>query len=188
MAEPAAILFLDLSKAFDKVVRETLFGMRSGEINIETRLLGLGLPHTAAKHVGAYIDKSGGILREIGVPDVTAQLVADLHDGVWFHLTPTGRTIVTRKRTHARAASLVPSCFSCSTDVCCASFARFQRRKCVCDTIRMTFCLEPCMRRNEVSRAHKTTTLRAVTKLKGKEDDRTGACQRTIARQALRRI
>ena len=28
------------------------------------------------------------------------------------------------------------------------------------------------MRRHEVSRAHKTTTLRAVTKLKGKEDNR----------------
>ena len=81
-----------------KVVCETLFGMRSGEINIETRLLGLGLSHTAAEHMGAYIDKCGGLLREIGVPDVIAQLVADLHDGVWFHLTPTGRTIVTRKK------------------------------------------------------------------------------------------
>ena len=34
----------------------------------------------------------------------------------------------------------------------------------VCDTVRMTFLLEPCMRRHEVSRAHKTATLRAVTK------------------------
>ena len=58
----------------------------------------------------------------------------------------------------------------------------------VCDTVRMTFSLEPCMRRHEVSRAHKTTTLRTVTKLKGKEDNRTGACQRTRARQALHRI
>ena len=69
------ILFLDLSKVFDKVVRETLFGMRNGEINIETHLLGLGLSQAAAKHMAACIDKSGGLLREIGVPDVIAELV-----------------------------------------------------------------------------------------------------------------
>ena len=41
-----------------------------------------------------------------------------------------------------------------------------------CDTVRTTFLLEPCMRRHEVSRAHRTKTLRAVTKLKGKRKQR----------------
>ena len=41
-----------------------------------------------------------------------------------------------------------------------------------CDTVRTIFLLEPCMRRHEVSRAHKTKTLRAVTKLKGKREQR----------------
>ena len=44
------------------------------------------------------------------------------------------------------------------------------------------------MRRHEVSRAHKTKTLRAVTKLKGKGINGTGACQLTRAQQALHRI
>ena len=92
-------MFLDLSKAFDKGVRETLFGMHSGEISIETRLLALVLSQAAAKHIAAHIDKSGGLLRDIGVPDVIAELVADLNDSAWFHLTPTGRTIVTREGT-----------------------------------------------------------------------------------------
>ena len=66
------------------------FGMGSGEIGVETHLLGLGLSEAAAEHMAAYIDKSGGLLRKIGVPDVIAELVADLHDGAWFHLTLTG--------------------------------------------------------------------------------------------------
>ena len=45
--------WLNLSKAFDKVVRETLFGIRSGEITKETHLLGLGLSQAAAEHMAA---------------------------------------------------------------------------------------------------------------------------------------
>ena len=44
------------------------------------------------------------------------------------------------------------------------------------------------MRRHEVSRAHKTKTLRAVTKLKGKGINGTSACQLTRAQQALHMI
>ena len=73
LGKPAGILFLDLRKAFDKIVRETLFGC--GEINIETHLLGLGLSQAEAKHMAGHIDKSGGLLRETGVPDVIAKLV-----------------------------------------------------------------------------------------------------------------
>ena len=103
LGKPAGTLSLDLSKAFDKVVCEKLFGKRSGEINIETHLLGLGLSQAAAKHMAAYTDKSCGLLREIGVSDVIAELVADLHDGAWFHLAPSAKE-------RARAASLVPCC------------------------------------------------------------------------------
>ena len=42
-----------------------------------------------------------------------------------------------------------------------------------CDTVRTIFFLEPCIRRREVSRAHKTKTLRAVTKLKGEGNNGT---------------
>ena len=44
------------------------------------------------------------------------------------------------------------------------------------------------MRRHDVSRAHKTKTLRAVTKLKGKGINVTGACQLTRAQQVLHMI
>ena len=44
------------------------------------------------------------------------------------------------------------------------------------------------LRRHEVSRAHKTTTMRAVTKNERKEDNRTSACKRTRARQARHKI
>ena len=93
------MLFLDLSKPFDKVVRETLIEMRSGEINIEAHLVGLGLTQAAARHMATSISESGGLLRELGVPDAIAELVADLRDGAWFHHTSSGRTIVTRKGT-----------------------------------------------------------------------------------------
>ena len=44
------------------------------------------------------------------------------------------------------------------------------------------------MRRHEVGRAHKTKTLRAVTKLKGKGINGTGACQLTSATQDLNKV
>ena len=58
---------------------------------------------------------------------------------------------------------------------------------CACDTVRTIFSLEPCMRRHEVSRAHKTKTLRAVTKLKGKGINGTGACHQS-ATQDLNKV
>ena len=57
-----------------------------------------------------------------------------------------------------------------------------------CETVRTILLLEQCMRRHEVSRAHKTTTLRAVTTLKGKGNNGSGACQLTRAQQALHTI
>ena len=59
---------------------------------------------------------------------------------------------------------------------------------CTCDTVRTIFSFEPCMRSHEVSRAHKTKTLRAGTKLKGKGINGTSACQLTRAQQALHKI
>ena len=114
LGEPAGMLFLDLSKPFDKVVRETLIEMRSGEINIE---VGLGLTQAAARHMATTISESGGLLRELGVPDLTCVTVR----GFITHplVAPSSRA-----KERARAASSVPCCLVCSTAVCCVSFAR----------------------------------------------------------------
>ena len=90
------MLCLDPNKAFDKEVRETLIEVRSGD-NIEHHLVGHGLTSAAAKHMATCTSESGGLRRELGVPDVIAEMVADLHD--------------------ARAACSVPCCSICSTGV-----------------------------------------------------------------------
>ena len=122
LGKPAGMLFLDLSKAFDKVVRETLTEVRGGEINIEAHLVGHVLTQAAAKHMATCISESGGLLRELGVPDVIVEFAVDRRLRGFITHPLVERS--SRAKEHARAASSVPCCLTCSVGVCCVSFAR----------------------------------------------------------------
>ena len=92
----AGVLFLDLVKAFDKVVRETLFGVQCGDAEATAHLTELGLPPPVATTLTDYIMSSGGLLAELRVPVRVQRLVAELHNGTWFTLSAGGKIITTQ--------------------------------------------------------------------------------------------
>ena len=90
----AALLFVDLSKAFDLAVREILFGWAPSFTGDKTALMRQrGLNEENAKSMAGWIDDTGGILNDAGVPEVVRRLAASLHDGSWFDITsPAGHS------------------------------------------------------------------------------------------------
>ena len=78
-------LFLDLIKAYDRVIRELVLGWPS---NIETTgldyLLNLGVNTSAAEWIAAFVDRTGGLLKLWGVDPKVRVLIAAMHTGSWF--------------------------------------------------------------------------------------------------------
>ena len=114
MEVSAAILYIDLSKAFDVAVREILLGWppkedMSPEMKRE-RLVKAGIAADDADEMVAYIDRTGGILEELGVDPTTRALMSEMHLGAWFSLDhESGEVIVTSRggRQGCRLGSLV---------------------------------------------------------------------------------
>ena len=80
-----AILYVDLSKAFDFAIREVLLGWRPSFDGDKLQLLmSHGLSRNDALEMIRYIDETGGLLREIGVDEDVRALFSSLHDGAWF--------------------------------------------------------------------------------------------------------
>ena len=73
------VLFLNLEKAFDKVIREIASGWPK---NLETShvdyLLSLGLPHDTATWICTYIDRVGPVFSPWGVDERAQELIKAL--------------------------------------------------------------------------------------------------------------
>eukprot|EP00959_Pyramimonas_sp_CCMP1952_P180359 3771774-Pyramimonas_sp.AAC.1 len=82
------ILFIDLSKAFDKTCRELVVGWPGGlgpeRADRVQHLLSMGVSAHAADHIYTYLEKHGPILQQWGADDATIAMPASLHDGCWF--------------------------------------------------------------------------------------------------------
>ena len=81
---PAAILFMDLSKAFDKLVRQVVFGVSGArgdtDMIIDT-LVRSGVDTAAASHLAPIIASSGGLLHQLKVPaHIICNMVGRLYD------------------------------------------------------------------------------------------------------------
>ena len=97
---PSALIFLDLSKAFDRLVREVAFwvaGANGNPAAIASALRASGVPQEVVEHLVPYILEHGGLLEELLVPRHICDLVARLHEDTWFQLQAGGRFIVTRR-------------------------------------------------------------------------------------------
>ena len=97
---PEAILFMDLSKASDKLVREVASGVSEahGDIDMITdALLKSGVDSVAASHLAPIVASSGGLLRQLRVPAHICNLVGRLHDQTWFQIEPGGKLIMTTR-------------------------------------------------------------------------------------------
>ena len=73
------VLFLDLEKAFDRVIREIVFGWPQNlEASHMDYLLSLGLPEDAAGWICSYIDSFGSVFAQWSVDDKVVALINSL--------------------------------------------------------------------------------------------------------------
>ena len=73
------VLFVDLVKTFDKVIRELVFGIPPGVTDVNTHLSDLGLSMSQLNVVTSVIARHGSLFAMIGVDPRVIQLVRNLH-------------------------------------------------------------------------------------------------------------
>ena len=89
---PCALVFADLVKAFDRVLRAVVMGDSSidgegssGE-RVRERWIEAGVPADVVNDAIAYVQTTGGVLSEAELHPGVLRLLRDLHDGTWFQL------------------------------------------------------------------------------------------------------
>ena len=108
------LVFCDLSKAFDKLVRETVFGW-SDDVEPEhrfQRLLDLGLDEHTAVKLQEYIDKNGTAMSQAGASPEAVDLMRSLHSAAWFQVGAESATPVVTKRGGRQGCKLGPLVFN----------------------------------------------------------------------------
>ena len=87
---PCALIFADLVKAFDRVLRAVVMGGRSinsdpasGD-HVRERWSESVVPGKVINDANAYVRKTGGVLSEAALHPGVLHLLRDLHDGTWF--------------------------------------------------------------------------------------------------------
>ena len=89
---PCSLIFADLVKAFDRVLRAVVMGDSS--INhdpasgghVRERWSESGVPDKIVHDAIAYVRKTGGVLSEAALHPGVLHMLRDLHDGTWFRL------------------------------------------------------------------------------------------------------
>jgi len=90
-------LFIDLVKAFDRIIRQIVFGW--GELAEERRipfLRSLNVSEKAAKWIKDYIDERGGVFEQWGVSESATGMARTLHEDAWFRVTGSEKVITSR--------------------------------------------------------------------------------------------
>ena len=89
---PCALIFADLVKAFDRVLRAVVMGdcsinddAASGG-HVRERWNESGVPDKVVDDAIAYVRKTGGVLSEAALHPGVFHMLRDLHDGTWFRL------------------------------------------------------------------------------------------------------
>ena len=94
----SAILFVDLTKAFDLIVREIILGWPSDGMTDKISFLeSVGLHKEAAEHFCAILDRDGPLLSQIGVPTHAVKLLRSLHNASWFSIRDSERVLLVAK-------------------------------------------------------------------------------------------
>jgi hypothetical protein len=87
------ILFLDLEKAYDKVVRELMFGWPQGDASASTDatrrskieyLTSIGVEPSAAEFIVTFVQDHGTVLDTLNVDEKVQSLLNGLHSHAWF--------------------------------------------------------------------------------------------------------
>ena len=81
------ILFVDLTKAFDRIIRQLVMGWSGHEASRKMHTLEqLGVSNESAKWLVEYIDLHGCVFEQWNLDDTTRNLARTLHDGAWFQV------------------------------------------------------------------------------------------------------
>ena len=77
------MLFVELVKAFDQVIRELVFGIPPGVTDVSKHLRDLELAETQLIFVASFIERHGSLFKVMGVHPRVVQLVCNLHASSW---------------------------------------------------------------------------------------------------------
>ena len=88
------ILFIDLTKAFDRIIRELIVGWPVLLASEKAQYLtSLGVCPESAEWMTRYIDSRGCVFRQWHVRENTTLLTRDMHDGAWMKVRGGNRCI-----------------------------------------------------------------------------------------------
>ena len=82
---PAAIIFLDLSAAFDRVLRQLIVGVVHTTDTMEQLLRKAGVAEELANKFGAFFEQRC-ILHQMRADESLARIIHNAHVGVWFRM------------------------------------------------------------------------------------------------------
>ena len=93
-----AVLYVDLTKAFDTTVREQMMGMPQGFVGCPLEYMrGIGVDDEAARHIVDALNQDGPVLQQLGVHEHVIGLVRSLHTKSWFKFGASPKLIVAKK-------------------------------------------------------------------------------------------
>ena len=91
------VLFVDLSKAFDKVIREIALGSAHGAPeSVELSLEQLGHNSHVVKTVVDLVSQHGTVFEQMGIDGKVRELITSLHSGSWFSVGASSNYVVAR--------------------------------------------------------------------------------------------
>ena len=81
------ILFVDLIKAFDRALRELVFGMPPSSSTSPTEhFISMGITHDDAAWLGEFVSDHGAMFTQWSVDPKVRAMARNLHDGAWFKI------------------------------------------------------------------------------------------------------
>ena len=108
-----ALLFLDLAKAFDSVIREYLYGVDHVRLDaLAEELQSVGIPMDVAQEVQRYLQQHPPLLQQAGLQPDEVHRVADWHTGTWFAVRGEDDEVVLARRGARQGCRLGAICFN----------------------------------------------------------------------------
>ena len=90
------ILFIDLVKAFDRVIREITLGWPAGATDPRAYLKSLGLSDDQAEWIATFVAQHGCLFEQWGVDPKVVRLLKNMHVQSWFSCGDVDEAIATR--------------------------------------------------------------------------------------------
>ena len=94
----AFVLFIDLSKAFDRVIRELAMGCLHGTAeSVAESVASLGYSQAFAMNIDRLVREQGSVLEQMGLDGKVREIIISLHSGSWFKVGSSPDLVVARR-------------------------------------------------------------------------------------------